>query len=53
MGSTSILAVAEQGDWLFYAISTATDQETHQPVRFIAGYAIRKAGREIIEWSVW
>jgi len=48
-----ILAVVEQGDWFFYATSTATDQETHQPVSFIAGYAIRKGGRQIIEWSVW
>src|SRR4051794_2183052 len=48
-----ILAVAEQGDWFFYATSTATDQTTHQPMSFIAGYAIRKGGREIIEWSVW
>jgi len=48
-----ILAVVEQGDWFFYATSTAADQETHQPVSFIAGYAIRKGGRQIIEWSVW
>ena len=48
-----ILAVVEQEGWFFYATSTATDQETHQPVSFIAGYAIRKGGRQIIEWSVW
>jgi len=48
-----ILAVVEQGDWFFYATSIATDQETHQPRIFIAGYAIQKGGREIIEWSVW
>jgi hypothetical protein len=48
-----ILAIGEQGHWFFYGTSTATDQTTHQPVRFIAGYAIEKGGREIIEWSVW
>ena len=48
-----ILAVVEQGDWFFYATSAATDQETHQPLSFIAGYAIKKGGRQIIEWSVW
>lgn len=48
-----ILALAEQEDWFFYATATATDQTTHQPVSFIAGYAIKKGGREIIQWSVW
>jgi hypothetical protein len=48
-----ILAVAEQGDWFFYATSTANDQTTHQPVSFIAGFAIKRGDREIIEWSVW
>lgn len=45
--------MAEQGGWFFYATSTATDQTTHQPASFIAGYAIKKGGREIIEWSAW
>src|SRR3954470_7429290 len=47
-----IMAIVEQGDWFFYATSTVTDQAT-QPVNFIAGYAIKRGGREIIEWSVW
>ena len=49
----AILGVAEQGDWFFYATSAATDQATHQPVSFIAGYAIKRGGHEIIQWSVW
>lgn len=48
-----IQAAVEQGDWFFYATSTVNDQETHRPVTFIAGYAIKKGGREIVGWSVW
>jgi hypothetical protein len=53
VSSRPIIAVVEQGNWFFYATSTATDQTTDQPVSFIGGYAIKRGGREIIEWSVW
>jgi hypothetical protein len=48
-----IRAVVEQGDWFFYATSTVADQTTNEPVSFIAGYAVKRGDREIIEWSVW
>jgi hypothetical protein len=53
VSSRPILAVVEQGNWFFYATSTATDQTIQQPVSFIEGYAIQRGGREIIKWSGW
>jgi hypothetical protein len=53
VSSRPVLAVAEQENWFFYATSIATGQTTHQPVSFLGGYAIKRGGREIIEWSVW
>ena len=48
-----IVAIVEQGDWFFYATSAAIDRATHQSGVFVAGYAIKRGGQEIIEWSAW
>ena len=47
-----IQAIAEQGGWFYYATSIVADQATGEPKNFIAGYAIKKGDRQIIEWSV-
>lgn len=49
-----VVAMVEQGEWLFYATGAARDAKTNQPVAtFLSGYAIKKDGQEILEWSVW
>ena len=48
-----ILAVVEQGDWFFYPSSAVSDQTTLAPTMFMDGYAIKRGGREIIQWSNW
>ncbi|HEX4349678.1 MAG TPA: hypothetical protein VH251_04800 [Verrucomicrobiae bacterium] len=48
-----ILAVAEQDGWFLYATATFTDANTHRPVGFISGLAVRHGTRDIIAWSTW
>lgn len=50
---TSIVAIADQGGWFFYATSAVTDTTTHQPTQLISGYAIRHGSRQIVSWSIW
>jgi hypothetical protein len=51
-GFPIVAATAYQG-WFFYAYSVVKDGETFQPVQFLAGYAIKRGGRQILHWSVW
>jgi hypothetical protein len=48
-----ILAMAEREGWFFYATSVARDAKTGAPVSMISGYAIKRGGRRVIQWSVW
>jgi hypothetical protein len=48
-----IVAMSESKGWFFYATSVARDEKTGEPVFFISGYAIKRDGRQVIEWSVW
>src|SRR5690349_12480852 len=47
-----ILAAAEYHGWFWYATDVARDSETKEVKMFIAGYAIRKGGDAVIQWSV-
>jgi hypothetical protein len=48
-----ILAMAECEGWFFYATAVARDGQTGLPVSMISGYAIKRGGRRVVEWSVW
>ena len=47
-----ILAMAESEGWFFYA-TVGGDVITGEPVYFHSGYAIKRDGRQVIEWSFW
>ena len=49
-----IVAMAESEGWFFYATSAFLgDEKAGEEHFFISGYAIKRGGRQVVEWSVW
>ncbi len=47
-----IIAMSESKGWYFYATAVGRG-ENGRLVFFISGYAIKRDGRQVIQWSVW
>ena len=48
----SIISMVEYEGWYWFA-SSVVRNERGWPRVYIAGYAVEKGGRQVIEWSVW